>query len=472
MKRITGILIIVFAFISFVNGQKQWTLEECIKYALENNIQIKRQELQTKIAKNDYKQSEMQRLPDLNGNVSHNWNFGRNVDQFTNEIQTSNVMSDNFAIQSSVTLFSGFQIKNSIEQNKYLYEKSLKDLDKAKNDISLQIATIYLQILFNNEALEIAQSQLDVTKLQLEKTKRLYDVGNKPKGDYLQMQTQEASEKYNVITAKNNLAISYLTLKQILEMDTVSDFVIYRPDSINVTNVNILTSIDDTYDTALSNLPEIKSAELNLKSSEKGLDIARGEYYPKISLSASYFTGYSNARQKLISSSPGSQTIGYVNNDPSLPVLTDIMNIEMGTYPFFEQLKDNNSKAISFGLSIPIFNRFQTRKNVNNAKIRVLDSKYNVDQSKKTLFREIQTAHTEATAAFERFNASNEAVISNTESFKYIQQKYDVGMVSIVDYNIAKNDLIKAKSNFIQAKYEYVFKLKVLDFYKGLPIIL
>jgi outer membrane protein len=470
MKRTVFLVLISTVLLIGVNAQKRWTLQECIQYALDNNIQIKRQELQTEIAKNDYHQSKMQRLPDLNGTASHNWNFGRNIDRFTNEILTTNVVSDNFAIQSNMVLFSGFQILNSIEQNKYILEKSLKDLEKAKNDISLQIATVFLQILFNEEALEIAKSQLEVTSMQLDKTKRLVDAGNKPKGDLLQMQTQEANEKYNLTAAKNNLQISYLTLIQLLELDSAENFGIQQPDSIMFTNENILSSVNDIYNEAVNKLPEIKSAEYALESSKKGLELARGDYYPKLTLSGAYYTGYSDARQKTVSTTQTPTTIGLVNNDPSMPVIADIINIETGNYPFFEQLKDNNSKAVSIGASIPIFNRFQTKKNVSNAKLRMTDANYNLEQTKKNLYKEVQTAHADASSAYERYNSASEAVISNEESFKYIQQKFDVGLISIFDYNLAKNDLLKAKSNHLQAKYEYIFKIKVLDFYRGLPI--
>jgi outer membrane protein len=444
MKRLVGVMFFTLALLSMATAQKQWTLQECIQYALDNNIQIKRQELLTKVDQKEYQQSKYNMLPSIGANGDHTWSSGRSFNTNTGTIFTGNNMSDQFTVYGNITLFSGFQVKNTIVQNKFILEKSLQDYQKAKNDICLQIATVFLQILFNQEALAIAESQLQVTTLQVEKTGRLVDAGNKPKGELFQIQAQEANEKYNVINAKNNLNISYLTLVQMLELQSTEGFSVSRPDSISINNTNVLSSVNDIYTIAESNFPEIKSADLNLKSSEKGLDISRGEFYPKLTMSAGYNANYS-------------QNLKKQNNE---------------SYPFFEQVSDNNNKYLSFGLNIPIFSKFQTRTNVSKAKIRVLDAQYNLNQSKKELYQEIQKAHADASAAFERYNAANEAVVFNEESFKYVQQKYDLGIVNSVDYNIAKSDLIRAKSNFIQAKYEYVFKLKVLDFYKGLPIVL
>ncbi|HEY4785125.1 MAG TPA: TolC family protein [Bacteroidales bacterium] len=473
MKKILFVIsVIACLFTNNSQAQKSWTLEECIRYALDNNIQIKRQELQSETMRNNYQQSKFQTLPNLNAGAGHNWNLGRSVDRYTNEITNTTVMSDNFYIQSSVTLFSGFQTINTIQQNKYILEKSLQDYEKAKNDISLQIATAFLQILFSEEALNIAQNQLDVTSLQLEKTQRLVEVGSKAKGDLLQIQAQQANEKYNVVNAKNNLKIANLTLAQLLELKTADDFKISRPDSVKIEYSNVLATVDDIYKEAESKLPQIKSAEYDQRSNEYGLAVARGQRYPKITMTGSYGTGYSDARQKTIGLTPSRTTVGYVNGDANLPVYYDALVPESGNYPFAEQLKDNASKSLSFSLSVPIFNNFQTNYYISNSKIKVKDSEYNLEQSKKGLYADIQKAHADALAALERYNSANEAVVSNEESFKYTQQKYDVGLVSSVDYNVAKNDLTKAKSDLIQAKYEYIFKIKVLDFYRGQPITL
>jgi outer membrane protein len=469
MKRFFFVIVMICFAIHPGKAQKYWTLEECIRYALDNNIQIKRQELQSEISRNSYRQSRYQILPDLNAVGTHEWDFGRNVDAITNEITNTTVAYDAFYLTSSVTLFGGFQIRNTIEQNKYIVQKNLQDIEQTKNDISLQVATVFLQILFNEEALSIAESQLDVTALQLEKTKKLVDVGNKARGELLQIQAQEASERYNMVTAKNNVKVSYLTLAQLLELKNADDFRIQRPDSVTLDFKNVLATVDDIYKEGEVKLPQIKSAEYDQMASEKALSIARGKQYPTLTLSGTYGTGYSNANKKTVGIDTSEYTIGYVEGSHT-PVLTQATSIVTGKYPFWSQLKDNRYKTVEFTLSVPIFNNFQARTNISNAELKLKDALYSMEQTKKSLYKEIQKAHTDAIAALEKYNSANEAVISNEESFKYTQQKFDVGMVSSVDYNVAKNSLTQAKSNLLQAKYEYLFKVKVLDFYRGIPL--
>jgi outer membrane protein len=382
------------------------------------------------------------------------------------------VTSDNFYIQGSVNLFSGFQTINSVQQNKYLLDASLQDYEKAKNDISLQIATVFLQVLQGQEALDVALKQFEVTHMQLERVQKLFEVGNKAKGDMLEMQAQEANDKYNITVANNNLHIAYLTLAQLLELKYVEDFKIKRPDSVAVSNTNVLSSVDDIYKDAEAKLPQIKSAESQLRSYEKNLAVMRGQQYPTLSLTGTLNTGYSNARQRATSEfQTYTSVIGYVDGT-NQQVMNQSTQPVFGNYPFFNQLSDNQSKSVALNLNIPLFNQFQVRKNIKNAKIRNIDADYNLQQAKKSLYQEIQKAHSDAVAAFEQFNSANEAVIANEELFKYNQQKYDVGMISSVDFNIVKNTLTKSKSDLIQAKYLYIFKTKVLDFYRGVQIVL
>jgi outer membrane protein len=472
IKLLLGIALIFAPTSLFAQQVKEWTLSDCINYALENNIQIKRFGLQTEIATNTYQQSKMQMLPNLNAGGNHSWNFGRNIDKYTNEITNTNVASDNFYLQSSVNLFSGFQTINSVQQNRYLLDASLQDYERAKNDISLQIATVFLQVLQGQEALGVAQKQFEVTHMQLERVQKLFEVGNKAKGDLLEIQAQEANDKYNITVANNNLHIAYLTLAQLLELKSVDDFKIKIPDTVAVSNTNVLTPVEDIYKEAETKLPQIKSAESQLKSYEKSLEIIRGQQYPTLTLTGTLGTGYSNALQRTDSLRTVTSTIGYVNDNIGQPVINHSMVPVGGKYPFFTQLSDNQSKSLVLNLNIPIFNQFQVRRNIKNAKVRAIDASYNLQQSKKSLYQEIQKAHADAAAAFEQYNSANEAVIANEELFKYNQQKYDVGMISSVDFNIVKNTLTKAKSDLIQAKYLYIFKIKVLDFYKGVQIVL
>ncbi len=470
------LFILYLPFDETVESQKIWTLEECIKYALDNNIQLKRQEIQTEISKNNYNQSKYNILPNIQAGASNNWGFGLYINPYTNQLTDIPVLSDNFYLSGSVVVFNGLQQLHSIQQNLYLLDKSLQDYEVAKNDITMQIATVYLQILFGEENLLATQQQVDFSHQQTEKMLKLFEVGSKSKSDLLVMQASEANDKYNNVTAKNNLNISYLTLTQLLELKSSDGFTIYNPDSLTIDAVKSPKSVEDIYKTAIDKLPQIKSAEFDLLNNEKGLDIARGQLSPVLSLSGNFTSGYTNELKQVNVRQIGQtmDTIGYVNGNHAAPVTTPI-NLSSYTtsdYPFSSQLKNNEYKSISFNLSIPIFNHFQTRTNISNARLRLADSQYVLEQTKKSIYKDIQSAYADAIGALENYKSASESVIANSEVLKYSQQKYDVGMMSAEDYNLAKTNLVRAKTNLMQAKYQYIFKVKILEFYQGLPITL
>ncbi len=264
--------------------------------------------------------------------------------------------------------------------------------------------------------------------------------------------------------------MAYLELTQLLDLDSVINFDVVIPEDLLLDTTYILKSVMTIYNEALNNLPQIKSAEYSLMSREKSLAVQIGRRSPQLYLQGNYYTGYSSTGARLDLNSPYDMTIGYLNGDVNQPVTLPVYGTE--DYPYFDQIKDNAYKSISVGLNIPIFNQNQVNRDISNARISVIDSKYALEQSKQILFKEIQQAHADAIAALEKYKSSTEAVKSNVEAFNYTQQKLDVGLVSSVDYNIAKNDLLKAQSDLLQAKYEYIFKTKILDFYSGKPITL
>ena len=313
------------------------------------------------------------------------------------------------------------------------------NMERQKVELTLNIATAYLDILFKEELLEVNKNQMEVTSLQAERTKKLVEAGSSAKGDYLEMQSQLASEKLNVTNAKNDLNVSYLNLTQLLDLDSTEGFEIVVPDTINA-NINLdLTPAADIYQEALTNLPYIKQAEYNLKSTEYNLAVQQGRRSPQVYFSTSWGTGYSST-------------------------LTD----NTGNFvPYSDQINGNKNTNVSIGVSIPIFNRGEINNSISNAKIQVYDAKYSLDQTKQQLYKEIQQAHNDAVAARDRFYSATEAVNSYKESFHYTEQKYNVGMVNSVEYSIAKNNYIKAESELLRAKYQYIFSAKILDFYRG-----
>jgi outer membrane protein len=326
------------------------------------------------------------------------------------------------------------------------------DLQTIKDNISLNIALAYLQILLNSELVSTTDNQLQITLQQIEKTRKMYDAGSVAKGNLLQIEAQAASEELQLINLENQLDISYLTLTQMLELESPEGFRIVVPEISIDTNTIITGSVDEIFAQAQGLRPEIKSAELNLNASEMDLKIAQGGRSPSLSMSHSVGTMYSNIRQKILSIDP----LTFV------PVY--------GEYPFSEQFNDNMNYGIGFSLNLPILNGWQVNKNIANSKINIDNSRFSLEGEKKKLYKSIQQAYADAVAALKKYTASIKAVTSMEESFRYTEQKFNMGMVTPFDYNAAKSQLLNAQSDMSQAKYEYIFKTKVLDFYKGLPL--
>lgn len=447
-KFILLIPIILLMFLTSTKAQKAWTLEYCILYALENNISIKQQVLTTNYNENLLQQSKIALAPNLNAGVNQGWSFGRALDETTYTYKDNQtIMSSNVNVSSSVTLFSGLMQKNSIDQNKYNLLSSQKDLDKLKNDISLFLASGYLQILFNMELLQVAINQHDLTLQQVERTSKLVDAGSLARGSLLEIQAQAASEELNVITTQNQLDISYLNLTQMLDLDSVGDFEIEIPEFGDVAREPILFTVGMVYRDALNVLPQIGGAEYKLQSAYEGLSIAQGRRSPSLSINAQYGTGFSDARQKF-----------------------DLDNLELIDMPFGEQISGNQNTSFFFGLSVPIFNRWMVNTDISNAKLGVLNSELSLESAKMDLYKNIQQAYADATAARKKYLATEEALTSMEESFKYTEEKFVVGLVNTVDYNTEKTRLTTTQSDLLQAKYDYIFKMKILDFYRGIPI--
>jgi outer membrane protein len=427
-------------------AQKVWSLQECITYALENNLQVKRQELNVQYNKNNYTQSYFNTLPNLNGQVNKGYSSGKDFDYFKSEYVDQNYWSTNLGLSSNVTLFGGFQAINNIMMAKYDFLKSQSDLEKSKNDISLQLALAYLQVLFSKELVDVAQNKLEVTSMQAERSKKMLDVGNIAQGEFLQIKAQESNDKTSLVNALNNQEIAYLDLTQLLDLDSTGGFDIVVPQNIEVELLSALESVENIYAKALETMPQIKSAEYDLMSTKKQLAMAWGQLSPSVDLTGSVYSFYSE-----VAVNPADPTAEYPNKD---------------------QLNDFYAKQISVGLNIPIFNRLQVKNSISNAKLGLNDSKLQLDLAKMALYKEVQQAHADATAAREKYYSSVEAVKYNEEAFKYTSQKMEVGLVNSVDYNIAQNNLISAESSMLQAKYEYIFKLKILDLYMDKPIVL
>lgn len=448
MKRIwiyTGVLWLIF-ITPDTRCQKVWTLEECIDHAHEHNLEVQRQQLQSKSAANNYLYTWAQALPNANIGLNYTYNQGRALNTEDYEWINQEFYDGSVGFESRLNLFNGLSTYNYIQQSKYGLLAQMEGVKGLKNDITIQISGAYLQILFNEELLRIAEEQLKVTLQQVEKNEKLVEVGNLSRGDLYEIQAQMAREKSNVTAARNERTISYLNLAQYmdLEIDNLADFKIWIPE-LGIEDANPLRTIDSVYSDALVILPRIKAAEYNLLSFEKGFKAAIGTAFPSLDLRYAIGSFYNE-----LSTVPGTDDF----------------------YPWFDQLTDKRRQLLTLGISIPIFNRLYSQNRISNAKVGVMDAQVALDQTKQTLYKTIQQAYADARAALDNYDSNLETVKSMEEAFNHTEQKFNVGMVSSIDYNIAKNNLTKAQSDLLQAKYLYIFNTKILDFWAGKPITL
>lgn len=470
-QRLSLFLLGILLSVSMVEAQKKWSLTECINYAHANNLQIKRTEIQSDLAEIDQLQAKTNIIPDLNADINRNYTFGRSVDRYTNRFIQDNSLSDNYQFTSQVALFNGLQNWNNIQRTKFATLAAVSNIEQTKIEITFQLSSAYLDILFKKELLEITENQKDVTSQQVERTSKLVDAGSVAKGDLLEIKAQLANESLNVTNAQNELNVSFLNLAQLLDLDSISGFDIVEPDTVEPDFESGIPAFATVYNEALTYLPHVKKAQYELKSNEHFVSMRKGERSPLVYMSGSIFTGYSDQRSRAIENQPNVEIpIGYVQSDPTEVVVVSSPQFE--DYPYSNQFKDNIAEQLTLGVRIPILNRWETNNNIAKAKIQLEDSRYNLDQIKQQLMKEVQQAHNNAVSAREKYSSALEAVTSYSEAFTYTEQKFNVGIVNSVEYNIAKNNFIKAESELLQAKYEYVFSVKILDFYRGIPITL
>lgn len=430
--------ILLLFFPVLLSAQKSWSLEECVRYAWENNLQLKQQEIAVEQALNNLNQAKLNYVPTVSASVNHSMNWGRSVNMQDLEIIENKLSQSTSAnARAIINLFEGFTKSNEVKSNCVQVEVSRSEVEKLRNDISVEIARSYLQILLSKEIVTTAKQSITSAEEQVERTKKLVNAGSVAYSSLLEVQAQLASERVQVINAQNQLRTSLLSLKQLLDLDGNSEFDIAQIDVDFLVKEYIPESIDELYRISQS-LPQVKVAELNLENSGLQLAIAKGRLYPSVSFSAGYGSYYSDGRDQA----------------------------------FFDQFNENRNPSIGFGLNIPIFNNYRVKTNVKNAQLGVRRAQIDYKSRLQLLYKEIQQAGNEALSLYEKYKASEQNVKAMEESFRYVQQKFDVGVLNATDYTVAKTSLFKAKSDYYQSKYQYVFQLKILDFYKGVPISL
>jgi outer membrane protein len=478
------ILIFLATFMPHIGFSQQdadtvWTLEECIDYVLDENLTIKRSELSVRDYEIQLSQSRADLYPNLNFGGQYNNLWGRSIDPTTNLFSSQRIQSGGVQASSNVTLYGGSQIRNSIKRNKLNLEASTYDLETAKNDAMLNVTLAFLNIILNVELLENATYQLQTTQSQLETTHKQVEVGALPISRELELVAQVESNEVSVINAENELRMSKLRLKQYLLIPANAPFEIDIPE-LDIDQMEpVLVSVDEVFRTAETIMPEVKSADLGVESSEIYVKIARGGLDPRLFASGNMYTNYSSARtERLIDGESTTRTIpiGYVIvPDPfnvELPVFSDIQVPPTEPYTVGTQFKDNWSYSVGVTLQVPIFNGLSSRSLFQRAKINSQQVEILSKEVRLNLRQNIELAYNDALAASKTYNASLKQVASLEESFRAAEKSYNLGAMNIYDYQVASNNLFRAKSDLLRAKYNYIFTVKVLDFYLGKPLSL
>jgi len=467
VKFITLFCIILIGNSSF--AQQQWTLQQCIEHAMKNNLQVRIAILNNELNQANLKQSRANVLPNLNFGANNTYNFGKTIDRFTNQFANTRVQSINLGLQTQWNLFNGLQNYHTIKQNEINLMTGKYDIDRTKNDVSLNIANAFLQIVLARELVNITQNQVNTTNTQLTRIKKLVDAGALPKFNQYDVESQLSSEELNVVNAQNQLNIANLNLALLLNLNP-EEFSISKPEVPNPNDLPLNFTAQQIYTSALSNQPIIKSAENQVLSAEKGVKIAKSAISPSLVFSGSLGTGYSGLAQQIAGYDSTIATIGYTAMGDKVYSL--FVNPVLEKSPYGTQFKDNFNRSLGLTLNIPLFNNLQTHTAITRAKINVESARLQLLQTKLDLQRTILQAYTDANGALKKFNATEKSVIALKESFKYVEQRYNVGAANSVDYNTQKNNVTNAEAQLLQAKYEYIFKAKVLDFYLGKAIVL
>lgn len=450
------------------------TLDECIQIALKNNLNIQQTELNVFRNRNTYKQSQYNMLPDLNAFANQNYNFGRSIDPFTNLFTTDPVRNNNISLNASINLFSGLQAQNTVKQSRANLEASVFDYEKMKNDITLNVIQAYMQVLFNLENLENAKLQQKGTSEQLERTDKLVNAGSLPIGSLLDIKAQKASDDLALINAENSYYVTLLNLKQLMNIPATELFDIVYPELDDPDEEDYPASAEEVYQVALNNQPDIKSADVNVRSASLGVKIAKGAYYPTLTASASSNTFYSSQGTESsfeVTSFGTPQITGFTSSGDTVYSLPEpVISRTVRERTFTEQFDFNRRESLGFSLRIPIFNRFQSRTNVGNAKIAFQNAELNAQIVRNRLRQTIEQSHNDVKAAFQRYYAAKNQLGAREEAFRSAEQRFNVGMMNSVDFILAQNNLNRSRSELLQSKFDYIFKTKILDFYQNKPI--
>ena len=431
---------------------KKWTLEECVRYALDNNITIKLSELDVKNAAIDKKAAFGNFLPAVNANASHSWNVGLNQNITTGLLENQTTQYSSIGASVGVDIYKGLQNQNTLRRSKLSMIASQYQLLKMQEDISLNVANAFLEILFNKENLKVKKEQLSIDQKRLARSEEMVNAGTIPRGDLYDLKATEATDQQAIIVAENSLLISKLSLAQLLQLKEFADFDVIDDTNAKDENNIMAQNPIDIYNKAKETRTELKLAQTNLEIAEKNVAIAKGAYQPTLS----GFYGF-NTR-----ASYSDKVVGVdANGDPILG----------GPDPVFQQFSDNKGHNFGFQLNVPIFNGFSVRNNVERNKVNLEKSKIDLEQKSLDLQRNVYTAFTNAKGALNTYESSTVTLEARQQAYNYAKEKYDVGLMNSFDFTQAQTLLTNAQSDVIRTKYDYMFKIKILEFYFGIPIV-
>jgi len=464
------------AFPTHAQSDRIWTLRECLEHAKEHNLSL--QIAQLGLQSNDValQRARAARLPNLNAGGNFTANFGYAINPFTNEFSSAGNQAFNLGLNSGVTLYNGGRLTQTINQASMNQRISELDLKQAEYDLALNISLAYLDILRNQELVKSAEVQLASNKEQRDRTDKLVKAGVNPMADLLQIESQIATDELNLINARNNVESSYLVLMQLLQLDASEPFGISQVEVEVPENDIFQYSVSEIYREAAGNLPGIQSADLQVESDAIGEKIAKTGLLPSLTASGNIGTGWASGRQlptgetitlfdttSLAASFAGSeyQQISIANSFED-PIFED--------YTFQDQLTDNISASVSLGFSIPIYNRYQNSAAIQQAELSRVQSSLQADLARQQLQQDIQTAYVQARSSYSSYKATEKQIRSLELTFENAQKQFELGVLNSVDYLIAKNNLQRAQNDLVRSKYNYVFRVKVLDFYRGRPI--
>ncbi|HEU4551366.1 MAG TPA: TolC family protein [Chitinophaga sp.] len=475
------VICLLFANTVHVAAQDKWSLKRCVDYAMANNISIKQQDVQKRLAELTLKQSQLSQIPNLSGSIGSNYNAGRSVNPTTYTYETTGFLSANASLNTNVTLFNWFSKRNTIASNKYQAQANDFLLEKAKNDVAFNIASSFLQILQNNEQVHVNETQLALTKAQLSNTQKLVAAGSVPESNEADLLAQLARDSANLVTAQNNVILSTLQMKALLNLSFDIPFQPEIPADISAIPLPALNEVDPemVFSAALTTNPLIRADSLLIKSWEREVAAAKGAMFPTLSLSAGIGTNYANNVNDIRNVLTGvkGDTIGNVAvGGANYKVITDpyphFTQQDFGRTPFGTQISNNFQQAIGVSLNIPIFNGWQLRAQYKRTKLNLYTQQLTRDQDNLQLRQDIYTAHANAVAAIQKFNAASRGVDASQKAFDFATKRFNLGLMNTIDYITTQNNLFQAQINKVSAQYDFIFRMKLLEFYRDQKITL